>query len=104
MNNCPLAAPGPHGPATGKSRHKHTSAVGRGGPTPGTVKQDQDRMGDADSPASLPGQQGLWGPNQSQEQQQPQEAAPCCRGEGFPAGRKTVCVTVERAPARKIWV
>ena len=41
------------------------------------MKQDQDRMGDADSPASLPGQQGLWGPNQSQEQQQPQEAAPC---------------------------
>ena len=82
MNNCPVAAPGPHGPATGKSRHKHTSAVGRGGPTPGTVKQDQDRMGDADSPASLPGQQGLWGPNQSQGSNSHRRQRPAAEGKG----------------------
>lgn len=54
--------------------------------------------------ANLLGRQGLGGPRQSQDEQEPREAAQLHRAKGFPGGRKAMCMTVEDAPARNIWV
>lgn len=51
-----------------------------------------------------PGKAASRGPSQSQDEQEPREAAPWLhRAKGFPGGRKAMCMTVEDTPARNIW-